>query len=356
MPTISVIIPAYNVERWVSQTIKSVQQQTFSDLEIIVIDDGSTDKTLEIIKDIRDHRLKVLSHEHAGVSVARNVGIAHSTCEFIAFLDADDLWTPDSLEPKLAGLHKYPTADVAYCWTLSIDDQGTIIQPKRPPVFYEGNIYFKLLTHCFFDCGSLLIRRRAIKSVGEFDPTLKYGEDLDYWLRLARHSSFVVIPRYQLLYRKWNGSTTYKLDPEKLEVQEENQLRVRKRAFQQAPKKFHHQRRYIANFFFRYACLHMECQPDRAGAKRACQRLRRAIRTDPKILLQYSNLKFLIVCLLARMLPHRVFDCTMHCYRRIRKGICRIFPLSYNPSKPPEEARREKPLADLYPRQLEPNP
>ena len=322
MPTISVIIPAYNVERWISQTIKSVQEQTFSDFEIIVIDDGSTDKTLEIIKGIRDHRLKVLSRQHAGVSVARNVGIANATGDFIAFLDADDLWTSDSLEAKLNGLQEHPRAGAAYSWTLLINEQGTILQPLRGPIFYEGNLYFEFLTGGVFDCGSVLVRRRAIESVGEFDPTLAYGEDLDYWLRLARHSTFIVVPRYQLLYRRWSGSTTYKINQsKKLELQEENQFRLRERAFQQAPIKFHDQKRYMANFFFGYASLQLECQPDRAGAKRAGQRIRRAIRTDPRILLEYSHLKFLILYLLARILPHKMFAYTMHSYRTMRTLI-----------------------------------
>jgi len=319
MPTISVIIPAYNVEQWISQSIKSVQQQTFSDLEIIVIDDGSTDKTLEIIKGIKDPRLTVLSYEHAGVSVARNIGLAKSRSDFEAFLDADDLWTPDSVELKLTGLHEHPRADVAYSWTLLIDDQSRIMHPLRGPVFHEGNLYFEILTKSVFDCGSVLIRRRAIEFVGGFDPTLKYGEDVDYWLRLARRSLFIVIPRYQLLYRRWSGSTTYKIDQaEKLELQEENQFRVRERALQHAPKRFHHQRRYMANFFFGYAGLHFECQSDGAGARRAWQRLRRAILTDPTILLHYSTLKFLALCLLAQMLPRDLFDRTTHFYRTIR--------------------------------------
>lgn len=104
MPTISVIVPAYNAENTILETIGSVQQQTFSDFELIVINDGSNDRTLELLNSLTDSRLKIFSYENAGVGVARNRGISHATGKFIAFLDADDLWTPDKLELQLATL------------------------------------------------------------------------------------------------------------------------------------------------------------------------------------------------------------------------------------------------------------
>jgi glycosyltransferase involved in cell wall biosynthesis len=116
MGKVSVIIPAYNSSRWIAQTISSVQKQTYSNLEIIVVNDGSTDHTVQIVKTINDPRLSIYCQAHIGVSAARNVGIEHATGEFIAFLDADDLWREDMIENHVAALQDNPWAGVAYCW------------------------------------------------------------------------------------------------------------------------------------------------------------------------------------------------------------------------------------------------
>ena len=318
MPIISVVIPAYNAEKWISQTIKSVQQQTFSDWEIIVIDDGSTDSTLEILKGIVDERLKVFSYENGGVSVARNRGLAHSAGEFIAFLDADDLWTPDYLELHLAALKQHPEADVAYCWTARIDEKGDFLSTK-PPVFFQGNVYPQLLVKSFLDCGSLLIRQQAIQSVGEFDPCLKLGEDWDYWLRLARHSHFVLIPKVQLLYRQWSDSTTSKLHLEKLEQYEKARFIILEKALQSAPIELQCcKNQYLANCYLYLANLYIKRQSDADDVKRAGQRLGKAIRLEPKILLKVGTLRFLGKWLLMRMLPPRLFSYLVQLYLRIR--------------------------------------
>ena len=113
MSTISVIVPAYNAEKTVLETITSVLNQTFSDFELIVVNDGSTDRTLELLSTVKDHRLKIFSYPNGGVPVARNRGLSHATGDFIAFLDADDLWTPDKLELQLATLQQHPDAGTA---------------------------------------------------------------------------------------------------------------------------------------------------------------------------------------------------------------------------------------------------
>ena len=104
MPTISVIIPAYNAEKTIFETIDSIRKQTFEDFEIIVIDDGSEDKTLEIVESIADERIKLFSYPNGGLPIARNRGIEHSLGDFLSFIDSDDLWTPDKLELQLTAL------------------------------------------------------------------------------------------------------------------------------------------------------------------------------------------------------------------------------------------------------------
>lgn len=210
MPTISVVIPAYNAEQTILATINSVFEQTFSDFEIIVINDGSKDKTLEVLQSIKDERLKIFSYENSGVSAARNRGIAHATGDFISFLDADDLWTPDKLELQLAALKAHPEAGVAYSWIYSINEKDELLKPFDP--VYEGNVYADLLKANFLTSGSNpLVTKTAINSVGEFDEKLSGGEDWDYWLRLANKWHFVVVPKYQILYRRSTSSNSFKL-------------------------------------------------------------------------------------------------------------------------------------------------
>jgi glycosyltransferase involved in cell wall biosynthesis len=117
MPLISVIIPVYNGEKTIKETIEAVLNQTFSDFELIVINDGSQDSTLDIVSSIQEARIKVFSYPNAGQAISRNRGLSHACGEFIAFLDADDLWTPDKLEAQLKALQANPQAGVAYSWT-----------------------------------------------------------------------------------------------------------------------------------------------------------------------------------------------------------------------------------------------
>jgi glycosyltransferase involved in cell wall biosynthesis len=228
MPIISIIVPAYNAESTILETINSVQQQTFSNFELIVIDDGSSDRTLELLQSVVDNRLRIFSYENGGVCVARNRGISHTTGEFIAFLDADDLWTADKLELQLAALQQHPEAGVAYSWTNFVDEQGKFLFLYNKSIF-EGNIYGKLLLSNFLGCGSNpLIRRQAIESVKEFDSAFPYCADWDFYLRLAAHWSFVVVPKPQILYRQSLGSMSSKVDdiPKQVLIMLENAFRA----------------------------------------------------------------------------------------------------------------------------------
>jgi glycosyltransferase involved in cell wall biosynthesis len=201
MPLISVIIPAYNAESTILETIKSVQDQTFSNLEIILVDDGSTDGTLARVRGIRDERLKIVAGTHLGASAARNRGIEQARGTFVSFIDADDLWTPEKLELQLHALQSKPTAAIAYSWTAFIDQQGRFLFAKER-MYFEGNVYAQLLRGCFIASGSnVLIRKSVIESTGLFDMSLRAAEDWEYWLRVAERWHFVLVPKYQILYR-----------------------------------------------------------------------------------------------------------------------------------------------------------
>ncbi|MGB3639029.1 MAG: glycosyltransferase family A protein, partial [Rivularia sp. (in: cyanobacteria)] len=148
MPKISVVVPAYNSQNTICETITSVLQQSFSDFELIVINDGSTDRTLELLSDIKDARLKVYSYPNAGLPAARNRGIIRATGEFLSFIDADDLWTSDKLELQLQALQENRRAGVAYSWTICMGNNGNSFHPGVSESF-QGNVYPKLLVGNF---------------------------------------------------------------------------------------------------------------------------------------------------------------------------------------------------------------
>ncbi|HEY9888470.1 MAG TPA: glycosyltransferase family A protein, partial [Candidatus Obscuribacterales bacterium] len=127
MPKISVIVPTYNAENTIEETIQSVLQQTFTDFELLVINDGSTDKTLEVLANIQDSRLQVLTFPNGGVVESRNRGIQNASGEYLSFLDADDLWQKDKLAEQLSALEANPAAAIAYSWNDYIDTQGKFI-------------------------------------------------------------------------------------------------------------------------------------------------------------------------------------------------------------------------------------
>ncbi|MBD2500869.1 glycosyltransferase [Anabaena azotica] len=200
-PEISVVIPAYNCEKTIKETINSVLQQIFANFELIIINDGSQDATLDVISKIPDTRLKVFSYENAGGNVSRNRGLNLAVGNYVSFLDADDIWTPDKLESQLAALQKTPDAHVAYSWTDYIDEEGNFIVSGRR-VSVNGDVYEKLLVNNFLENGSNpLICREAIIELGGFDEALKAAQDWDMWLRLAAKYSFVAVPKVQILYR-----------------------------------------------------------------------------------------------------------------------------------------------------------
>ncbi|MFH7027665.1 MAG: glycosyltransferase family 2 protein [Heteroscytonema crispum UTEX LB 1556] len=208
MPKVSVIIPAYNAMNYLPKTLESVLQQTFIDFEVFIVDDGSCDRIVEWSSQIADSRVKLISQPNKGVSTARNTGIAYAQGEYIAFLDADDLWQPTKLEKQVNCLEKNPKVGVVYTWTLLIDEQdnptGRIFASHA-----EGNVWQQLLEDDVISTGSsAIIRRTCFDNVGVFDPNLAFAEDLDLWLRIASHYPFAVVKEPLTLYRLHQQNAT----------------------------------------------------------------------------------------------------------------------------------------------------
>ncbi|PSB33840.1 glycosyltransferase [Chlorogloea sp. CCALA 695] len=246
-PIISVVIPVYNGAKTIKETIESVLQQTYQSFEIIAINDGSTDDTLAVINSIQDPKIKVFSYANAGLSASRNRGFARACGEFIAFLDADDLWTNDKLESQLEALQQSPQAAVAYSWTDHIDEYGQFLRPASY-TSYSGNIYERLLVGNFLACGSnTLIRAQSLTQIGGFDESLNSAEDWDMWLRLSALYEFVVVPRPQVLYRISPSSMSTNIS--KMEIAS---LQVIERAYNQAPKSLHYLKKEALGFLYKF--------------------------------------------------------------------------------------------------------
>ncbi len=180
----SVIIPIYNYGHYLPQSLGSVLNQTVSPFEIIVIDDGSTDNTPDVIKPfLTDSCLKYIRTENLGVSAARNTGIKIAKSELIAFLDADDIWVNNKLELQLP-LFTNPRVGIVYSLRQPFNEKGPIETFEHVKVF-RGNILPYLMEHNFLCLSSVVVRRDCFEKAGLFDVRLSQGEDMDLWLRIA---------------------------------------------------------------------------------------------------------------------------------------------------------------------------
>lgn len=299
MPIISVILPVYNGERTIQETIASVLRQTFSDFELIVINDGSQDSTLDIVKRIPDPRLKVLSYPNAGLAASRNRGIAQAVGDYIAFIDADDLWTPDKLEAQFQALQNNPHAALAYSWTDFIDESSQFIHTGSH-LTVNGNAYAHLLLVNFLENGSNpLIRQPILTQVAGFDESLSAAEDWDLWLRLAANYPFVCVPKPQILYRVSLTSMTANVTRQKRET-----LKVIKRAFAQAPESLNYIKQpSMANLYKYFTFKVLEGYPARQNGLQASQFLAQALINDPTLLHKRVIWKVILKIIIVTLLP-----------------------------------------------------
>lgn len=211
-PVVSVIIPAYNCERYIDETINSVLNQSFRDLELIVVDDGSTDRTRDIVKSY-GAPVRLVTQVNAGVCAARNRGIDEAKGEFICLMDHDDYWFPDKLANQVRELQNHREAGVAYSpyinWHSDADGQfpdpstlASAIADTDVDPDYSGWIYHHLLLDCVMLTSSSMIRKTVFDKCGAFDLDLPYSEDWDLWLRISREYPFIKLRRPATLYRQ----------------------------------------------------------------------------------------------------------------------------------------------------------
>lgn len=200
---ISVVIPLYNKEQSIPSTLQSVLKQTYQDFEIVIVNDGSTDHSVEEVAKVTDPRIRLIHQKNAGVSAARNRGIEEAGGEYIAFLDADDEWKSDYLKIQYKLTQKYPECCVFACNYEFKDTQGKVTPTiiRKLPFKGEDGIlsnYFEVssCSHPPICSISIMVKKNAIQSIGGFPIGIKSGEDLLTWARLAcRYSiAFYTIP------------------------------------------------------------------------------------------------------------------------------------------------------------------
>ncbi len=203
MPRVSVIIPSYNRQDYIEDTINSVLKQSYKDFELIVVDDGSTDKTLEILENY-GNTIKLIRQNHAERAMARNRGIEASSGEYIAFVDSDDTWLTDKLHQQVEIMDTFPQVVCSYGVCLRIDAQGKRMkQTRRHAKGPSGNVFNQLLYHNFVPSPTPLVRRWCFEQERKIRFSTKYPlyEDWACWLQIAALGDFYFISTPLASYR-----------------------------------------------------------------------------------------------------------------------------------------------------------
>lgn len=212
-PQVSVIIPAYNAAWCIRHAIDSVLAQSFRDFELIVVNDGSTDGTLDALRDYGDS-VRIVSKPNGGLSSARNAGIAAARGEYVAFLDADDGWLPEKLMRQVALLDAHPETGFCSCATSVRTPTGEELPAWECPVIEHGILETIFRTNgAVAGSGSAVMARRALfAQVGGFDETLRSLEDIDMWMRLGAVCGYACIPERLAYILKHPESMSRNLD------------------------------------------------------------------------------------------------------------------------------------------------
>ena len=200
-PRVSVVIPAYNAARTIEQAIESALSQTMGDLELLVVDDGSVDPTAAVVVAHGDSRVKLISRQNGGTSAARNTGIAAATGEWVAFLDADDVWLPDKLERQLAQMERVPGCLASLGSAYLVDDELKPTALRRCQAVDDPLLAFLRFENLPAAASSWIVNRALLAKIGGFDTSLARIEDWDFSIRLARHANPICIDAPLTMYR-----------------------------------------------------------------------------------------------------------------------------------------------------------
>ncbi|SEH72001.1 Glycosyl transferase family 2 [Rheinheimera pacifica] len=220
-PLVSVIIPCYNSAAHITAAIDSVLTQDYANIEVIVVDDGSTDNSIDILRQFGD-KIIVLQQANQGPAAARNAGMRIASGQFIAFNDSDDLWLPGKLTAQITYLQQHPEIGLCYCgWAIwhgetsleqisaQLADAGQT--DAAEDAYYSGWLYLKLLKDSVIHTITAVMRREIIDTIGMFNTDYRIGEDHDFWLRISQRYQMAKLSQTYAVYRDNPHSTTKKV-------------------------------------------------------------------------------------------------------------------------------------------------
>jgi glycosyltransferase involved in cell wall biosynthesis len=209
MAKMSVVMTVYNGGKFLDEAIRSILEQTFDDFEFIIVDDGSTDRSPELIKKYTDRRIRFFPLAHAGRAAALNYAVSQTASPFIAIMDADDIALPHRLQTQFDAMMNDERIDVVSSSYIMIDEQGNLIREKHLPTSHDA-IVDLMPVQCSMCFPSALIRKSMLQQAGVFDVKSVIGEDYDLWLRILDRAKFYNVSRSLIKYRISNTSTSVK--------------------------------------------------------------------------------------------------------------------------------------------------
>jgi glycosyltransferase involved in cell wall biosynthesis len=320
MPKVSIIIPAYNAMIYLPKTLESVLRQTFTDFEVLIVNDGSSDQIVQWAAQLTDPRVKLISQENQGASVARNTGLANAQGDYVAFLDADDLWAATKLEKQTHYLDSHPDVGLVYTWTALIDEQD---QPTG--IVWASQVEGRVWEHLVVIDGMLangsvaMVRRCCFEQVGIFDPDLECYEDKDMWVRIATQYPFGVIQEVLNFYRQRPHSQS-----KNRQKMLQDYRKYLEKTFAVAPLEL----LYLRNRCYGYMGLHQAWESLELGDYQEASHFRRqALLHYPQLL--FSKHLILLTCaiVLTRWLGSsgyssvKAVSATLHSWRQLLLGI-----------------------------------
>jgi glycosyltransferase involved in cell wall biosynthesis len=305
LPTITALIPTHNSDSYIRDTVASVLAQTYPMHEVIVVDDGSTDRTEQVLSSYSG-RIRYVRQPNAGPPAARNAGLKLATGEWIALLDSDDLWVPKKTELQMNYVRDHQTCSLVYTDMKTFDATGIIeesVKISRNLNLPSGRIFPQVFAETLFQTSSVLIRKSCVDRVGGFDTSLRMGDDYEFFLRMARHYEVGYVDEPLVLYRQHltQGTRTW---GKQLQRGEPWEFLVLKTIVDQYPEIFDELGRARVNhrlsmpyFALAYACM---SEGDHSSARRL---MRGALRYWPNNLgyLRYYLTTFISARMLAKL-------------------------------------------------------
>ena len=205
-PLVSVVVATYNMGQHLPGAVESVLAQHYGDVELVVVDDGSTDGTPDVMQPyLKDSRVRYHRQKNAGQASAKNAGIRNSTGSLIGFCDADDAWVANKLTLQVPLFAKNEKVGVVYSGVQDMANASSAARPPAKSPKFRGKVTDDLYLNNFVPFGTAVVRRSALERVGPFDERYRMGIDWELWLRCSLHYEFDYVPDVTYLYRVWEG-------------------------------------------------------------------------------------------------------------------------------------------------------